>query len=42
MWNPFSLGIDLVLHSISKFIGGHSDAIGESRHRLEGTDRADQ
>lgn len=26
--NPFSLGVNLVLHSTSKFIGGHSDAIG--------------
>ncbi|WP_282939080.1 PLP-dependent aspartate aminotransferase family protein [Paenibacillus sp. RC67] len=26
--NPFEFGIDLVLHSISKYIGGHSDIIG--------------
>lgn len=26
--NPFALGVDLVLHSTSKFIGGHSDSVG--------------
>ncbi|AJY73569.1 trans-sulfuration enzyme family protein [Paenibacillus beijingensis] len=26
--NPFAYGIDLVVHSTSKFIGGHSDGIG--------------
>ncbi len=25
---PLSLGIDLVVHSLSKYVGGHSDAIG--------------
>lgn len=25
---PLSLGIDMVVHSLSKYIGGHSDAIG--------------
>lgn len=26
--NPLSLGVDLVLHSASKFLGGHADALG--------------
>ncbi|MBD2870285.1 trans-sulfuration enzyme family protein [Paenibacillus arenilitoris] len=26
--NPLALGVDLVVHSISKYIGGHSDCIG--------------
>jgi cystathionine beta-lyase/cystathionine gamma-synthase len=26
--NPITLGIDLVVHSITKYIGGHSDCIG--------------
>ncbi|MCD9022029.1 trans-sulfuration enzyme family protein [Cohnella silvisoli] len=26
--NPLTLGIDLVVHSITKYIGGHSDCIG--------------
>jgi cystathionine gamma-synthase len=26
--NPLSLGVDLVLHSATKFLGGHADALG--------------
>lgn len=26
--NPLNLGVDLVLHSASKFLGGHADALG--------------
>ena len=26
--NPLSLGVDIVLHSASKFLGGHADALG--------------
>jgi cystathionine gamma-synthase len=26
--NPLALGVDLVLHSASKFLGGHADALG--------------
>jgi cystathionine gamma-synthase len=26
--NPLSLGVDLVLHSASKYLGGHADALG--------------
>ena len=26
--NPLALGADLVLHSATKFLGGHSDAMG--------------
>lgn len=26
--NPFEFGIDMVVHSISKYIGGHSDIVG--------------
>ena len=26
--NPLSLGVDLVVHSATKYIGGHADALG--------------
>ena len=26
--NPLALGVDLVLHSATKFLGGHADALG--------------
>src|SRR6185437_8789570 len=26
--NPLALGVDLVLHSATKFLGGHADAVG--------------
>jgi cystathionine gamma-synthase len=37
--NPLSLGVDLVLHSATKFLGGHADALGGvvcgSKHLVE-------
>lgn len=40
--NPFAFGIDLVVHSTSKYIGGHSDGIGGviigSSERMRGID----
>ena len=38
--NPLALGVDLVLHSATKFLGGHADALGRDRLRIEGADRA--
>ena len=38
---PLDLGADLVLHSATKFLGGHADAVGGSCLRSDGFDRTD-
>ncbi len=33
--NPLDLGIDIVLHSATKYLGGHSDVVaGKVQHRM--------
>ena len=38
--NPLALGADLVLHSATKFLGGHADALGGVLVRRPGAGRA--
>ena len=37
---PLALGIDLVVHSITKYIAGHSDSVGGRRARLRASSSA--
>jgi len=30
---PLTLGADVVMHSTTKYLGGHSDAIADARHQ---------
>ena len=39
---PLELGADLVVHSTTKYLGGHSDVVGGAVDRAEGTARADR